>query len=144
MLCAACACSCRLRMRREPEGGERLGNAVALRVLDGLCSSILLDYMDADGRGIRTYDFGRHVDFAVELSDFPPMEPVPSFRVASPRRPERDGLFLLHMCVFGERAVHAKRPARTDGAVRVFRVAVQRDVVSGSNHGGQGGGDRLF
>ena len=48
------------------------------------------------------------------------------------------------MCVFGERTVCAERLAGTDGAVRVRCVAVQRDAVSCTNCGGQGGGNRLL
>lgn len=99
--------------------------------------------MDADGRRIRTHDFRRHIDFSMELPDFPAMQPVSSSRIAPLRRSERDGLLLLHMGMFCESALHAKCPARTDGAVRVLHAAVQRDAASGTNHGGKGGSDRL-
>ena len=47
------------------------------------------------------------------------------------------------MGVFGECTVCAERLAGTDGAVRILCIAVECDIVSGADDGGQGGGDRL-
>ena len=47
------------------------------------------------------------------------------------------------MGVFGESTVCAERLAGTDGAVRILCIAVECNIVSGADDGGQGGGDRL-
>ena len=125
-----------------PKGGEGVCDALSLFGLNGLSGGVFLYAADTDGRGIRTHDFGCHVDTAVIITRTSLMKSG-DFGIASPRRPEGDGLFLLLMCVFGERAVDAKRLAGTDGAVRVRCVTVKCNIVSGADDGGQGGGDRL-
>ena len=141
--CFSCGGVCRLRSGSKSEGGEGVCDALSLFALNGLSGGVFFHAADTDGCGIRTHDFGGHVDTAVIITRTSLMKSG-DFGIASPRRPEGDGLFLLLMCVFGECAVCAERLAGTDGAVRVRCVAVHRDAVSCTNCGGQGGGDRLL
>ena len=117
---------------------------LSLFALNGLSGGVFLHAADTDGRGIAANGLWCHKGCSMIFPYFSFMEPVSSCCIAPLRRSEGDGLLLLLMCVFGEHTVCAKCLARTDGAVRVHCVTVKCNIVSGTDCGGQGGGDCLL